>query len=57
MEDGSAVFEITIRDPFAFRTWALSLGGDCLVEEPSDIAGWIEAEHENALKRCRGRKK
>lgn len=57
MEDGSAVFEITIRDPFAFRTWALSLGGDCLVEEPSDIAGWIEAEHENALKRYRGRQK
>ena len=47
--DGSIIIELTIADPFAFRSWALSLGKYCKVEEPADLAEWIKAEHEEAL--------
>ncbi len=49
-EDGSLILEITISDPFAFRTWALSLGKNCVVESPEDLAEWVRSEHEEALK-------
>ncbi len=48
--DGSLTIETKIADPFAFRCWALSLGKDCFVEEPKDIAEWIYREHKQACK-------
>lgn len=48
-EDGSIILELTISDPFAFRTWALSLGKDCFVESPEEFALWIRDEHKAAL--------
>ena len=55
LEDGSIRMEITISDPFAFRTWALSLGCNCIVESSDDIAEWIYWEHKQALKLYEGR--
>ena len=49
-EDGSIILELTISDPFAFHAWALSLGENCIVEAPSDIAEWVRNEHEKAFK-------
>ena len=49
-DDGSIIISLSISDPFAFKSWALSLGKDCLVLEPEEIAGWVKAEHEEALK-------
>ena len=48
LPDGSMRIELTISDPYAFRTWALSLGKNCLVEKPDDIADWIYNEHKEA---------
>ena len=47
-DDGSIVIELYVSDPFAFRTWALSLGKYCLVESPSDLAEWVRTEHQEA---------
>ena len=47
-EDGSIILEITISDPYAFHAWALSLGKDCIVESPADIAEWVRNENEEA---------
>ena len=49
LEDGSIRMEFTISDPFAFRTWALSLGCDCKVESPDEYVQWIYCEHKNAI--------
>lgn len=49
--DGSLKIELTFSDPFAFRTWALSLGNDCYIESPDDIAEWVYHEHKNATER------
>lgn len=48
-EDGSIILELTIADPSAFHAWAPSLGEDCLVESPPDLAEWIRVSHEKAL--------
>lgn len=49
-DDGSIDMELIISDPYAFRTWALSLGKECKVISPDDLSGWIRYEHEEALK-------
>ena len=49
-DDGSIYMELTISDPYAFRTWALSLGKECRVISPNDLVKWIRVEHEEALK-------
>ena len=49
-DDGSIILELTIADPSAFHAWALSLGEDCLVESPNDLAEWVRVSHEKALK-------
>lgn len=49
-DDGSIDMELTISDPYAFRTWALSLGKECKVISPYELAEWIRVEHEEALK-------
>ena len=49
-DDGSIDMELTISDPYAFRTWALSLGKECHVVSPKDLAEWVRSEHEEALK-------
>ena len=48
-EDNSIILELTIADPAAFHAWALSLGEDCLVESPSDLADWVRDSHRKAL--------
>ena len=53
--DGSLLIEMTISDPFAFHTWALSLGGNCYVETPDDIAEWVYHEHLTAAERYKER--
>ena len=55
LEDGSIRMEFNISDPFAFRTWALSLGENCIVESPDDLAGWVFQEHYKATKYYEGR--
>lgn len=55
-EDGSIILELTISDPYAFHAWALSLGENCLIESPEDIAQWVKEEHEEAA-RLYGEKK
>lgn len=47
-DDGSITIELSVSDPFAFRTWTLSLGKYCLVESPSDLAEWVRTEHQEA---------
>lgn len=49
-DDGSIDMELTISDPYAFRSWALSLGKECKVISPDDLSEWIRYEHEEALK-------
>ena len=49
LDDGSIDMELTIADPYAFRTWVLSLGKECCVVYPEDIAEWVRSEHEEAL--------
>lgn len=49
-DDRSIDMELTISDPYAFRTWALSLGKECQVISPDDLSEWIRYEHEEALK-------
>ena len=53
--DGSIEIELTISDPFAFHTWALSLGKSCVVESPEDIAEWVYQEHKDAMTLYNGR--
>ena len=48
-EDGSIILELTIVDPSAFHAWALSLGENCHVESPDDLAEWVRVSHEKAL--------
>lgn len=50
LDDGSIDMELTISDPYSFRTWALSLGKECRVISPENLAEWIRVEHEEALK-------
>lgn len=50
LDDGSIDMELTIADPYAFRTWVLSLGKECKVISPDDLSEWIRYEHEEALK-------
>ena len=50
LEDGSIRMEFTISDPFAFRTWALSLGCNCVVEKPCAYSEWIKDELSETLK-------
>ena len=49
-DDGSIYMELTISDPYALRSWALSLGKECKVISPDDLSEWIRYEHEEALK-------
>ena len=49
-DDGSIILELTIADPYAFHAWVLSLGMNCVVESPADLAEWVRAEHEGAMK-------
>ena len=49
LEDGSIRMEFNISDPYAFRTWVLSLGRDAMVEEPAEYVDWIRWEHREAL--------
>lgn len=49
-DDGSIDLEVTISDPYAFRTWALALGKDGYVVCPEDLAEWIHIEHIQAAR-------
>lgn len=53
-EDGSILLELTITDPSAFHAWALSLGENCHVESPDDLAEWVRVSHEEALRLYEG---
>ena len=47
-DDGAIEIEMIIADPYAFRTWALSLGKECKVLSPYEYTEWIRVEHEQA---------
>ena len=49
-EDGSIILELTIADPAAFHAWALSLGENCVVESPYELAEWVRVSHEKAMR-------
>ena len=49
-EDGSIILELTIADPVAFHAWALSLGENCVVESPYELAEWVRVSHEKAMR-------
>ncbi len=48
--DGSLTIEFTTSDSFAFIHWALSLGKECIIEEPEDLRQWLILEHMEAVK-------
>ena len=48
VSDGAIEIEMTISDPYAFKTWALSLGKECKVLSPYEYTEWIRVEHEQA---------
>ena len=54
LPDGSLEIEMIISDPYAFRTWALSLGKECKVLSPNKYTEWIRVEHEQAANLYKG---
>ena len=53
-DDGSLILELTISDPSAFHALALSLGENCVVESPYELAEWVRVSHEKAMRLYEG---